>query len=80
MTYDACEDCGGRVRGRRVIVDLRRLKKLYVFSRVPVGVCSRCGQRYYPGRLLEQLDEIAQHAVNGAKTVRVPTFDYAEVG
>lgn len=80
MTYDSCEECGGQVRSRRVTVDLRRGDKLYVFRRVPVGVCSRCGQRYYAGRILEQLDEIAQHVVNGAKTVRVPTFDYADVG
>jgi hypothetical protein len=33
-----------------------------------------------PGPLLEQLDEIAQHVVNGAKTVKVPAFDYAQVG
>ena len=80
MKYDRCEQCDGVVRSRRVTVDLRRGDKLYVFRNVPIGVCSRCGERYYPGPLLEKLDEIAKHAVNGAKTVRVPTFDFAEVG
>ena len=63
-----------------MIVDLRRGTSLYVFRNVPVGVCSKCGKRYYAGPLLGQLDEIAQHAVNGAKTVKVPVFDYAQVG
>ena len=80
MAQDSCDECGGKVRQRRVTVDLRRKDHLYVFEHVPVGVCSRCGQRYYPGPLLEQLDEIAQYAVNGAKRVTVPTIDYAEVG
>jgi len=68
------------VRTRRVTVDLRCGTRLYIFRNVPVGVCSKCGERYYSGPLLEQLDEIAQHAVNGAKTVTVPAFDYAQVG
>ena len=80
MKFEACEHCDGYVRTRRVTVDLRRGTRLYIFRNVPVGVCSKCGERYYPGPLLEQLDEIAQHAVNGAKTVKVPAFDYAEVG
>jgi YgiT-type zinc finger domain-containing protein len=80
MKYDVCEECGGTVRSRRVTVDLRRGENLYVFQHVPIGVCSRCGHRYYPGPLLEQLDEIAQHAASDAKETRVPTIDYAKVG
>ncbi|MCK4341542.1 MAG: YgiT-type zinc finger protein [Phycisphaerae bacterium] len=78
MKYDTCEYCDGTVRSRRVTVDLRRGERLYVFHNVPLGVCSKCGERYYPGRVLEQLDEIAEHGLVGAKTVRVPTFDYKE--
>ncbi len=80
MKFDACEYCGGRVRTRRVTVDMRRGPRLYIFHNVPVGVCSACGERYYPGPVLEQLDEIARHPPNRAKTVRVSAFDYARVG
>jgi len=38
------------------------------------------GERYYPGLLLEQVDEIARHPPNRAKTVEVSAFDYARVG
>jgi len=79
MKLDDCE-CGGKVRTRRVTVDLRRGAKLYVFHNVPIGVCSTCGERYYPGSLLEKLDEVAQHAAQGARTVKALAFDYAEVG
>ena len=77
MRYDRCEYCGGVVRSRKVTVDLRRGKRLYVFCNVPVGVCSRCGERYYPGPVLERLDEIAAHGMNGGRRVSVPTFDLA---
>jgi len=43
-------------------------------------VCSTCGERYYPGPLLEKLDEVAQHAAQGARTVKALAFDYTEVG
>jgi hypothetical protein len=59
-------------------VDLRRGDRLCVFKNVPIGVCAKCGERYYPGPVLEQLDELAQHGLAGAKTIRVPTFAYAE--
>ena len=79
MRFGACQYCAGRVRGRKVTVDLRRGERLFVFRNVPVGVCSKCGERYYPGRTLEHLDEIAEHGLDGSKTIRVPTFDYAKL-
>lgn len=79
MKFDRCEYCGGVVRARKVTVDLRQAERLCIFRNVPVGVCSKCGERYYPGPVLEQLDQIARHGLDNAKTIRVPTVDYAEV-
>lgn len=79
MKFDSCESCGGRVRERRVTVDLRRAARLYVFYHVPIGVCTKCGERYYPGPVLERLDELAEHGMNGGKKLSVPTFDFASV-
>lgn len=77
MRFDPCERCGGKVRQRRITVDLRRGKRLFVFSRVPVGVCTTCGERYFAGPVLERLDELAAHGMNGARRLQVPTFDFA---
>ncbi len=68
------------MKGRRVTVDLRRRLLLCTFENVPVGVCTKCGERYYPGPVLEQLDELAAHGLEGARTIRVPTLDYARLG
>ena len=78
--FDDCEYCGGGVRGRKVTVDLRRGDELYVFRNVLVGVCTKCGERYYPGPVLERLDELAAHGMKGAKRVSVPVLDMAKVG
>jgi YgiT-type zinc finger domain-containing protein len=76
MKFDACESCRGNVRERKVTVDLRRGKRLFVFYHVPIGVCTRCGERYYPGPVLERLNEVAQHGMSGAKKLSVPALDY----
>ena len=76
MKFDSREICGGPVRNRRVTVDLRRGDRLYVFCNVPIGMCAKCGERYYPGPILKQLDELAEHAMDGRKTLAVPTMDF----
>ncbi len=80
MKHDRCEFCDGVVREQVVTVDLRRGSQLTVFEHVPVGVCTKCGERYYPGPLLESLDALAQHCVNGAKRRAVPVADYCKAG
>jgi|GEM_PF-1255554 len=65
--YDRCDYCSGNVRGKRVTVDLRIKGKLYVFENVPVGVCQKCGERYYRGPVLERLKELASHKNSSKK-------------
>lgn len=76
--FDACEYCGGTVRAKRVTVDFRRKNDLFVFYNVPIGVCAKCGERYYPGPVLERLDEVASYGMSGSKRISVPTFDMAK--
>ena len=77
--YDQCEYCGGRVVAKKVTMDMRRKDELFVFDNVPIGVCSGCGERYYPGPVLERLNEIAAHRDIVTATIKVPRLDFAEV-
>jgi len=77
--FDACESCGGPVVEKKVTVDIRRKEGLFVFQNVPVGVCTKCGERFYPGPVLERLNEIAAHRELVKSTVKVPCMDFAEV-
>ncbi|MDZ7359835.1 MAG: type II toxin-antitoxin system MqsA family antitoxin [candidate division KSB1 bacterium] len=76
--YDKCDYCGGSVREKRVTVDLRVKGKLYVFDNVPVGICQKCGERYYRGPVLERLEELAGHKELFKEKIQVPRFDLAE--
>lgn len=76
--YDKCEYCGGSVREKRVTIDLRVKGKLHIFENVPVGVCRKCGERYYRGRVLERLGELASHQNLFKENIQVPLFNFAE--
>ncbi len=78
MKYDRCEYCGGTVREEHVTVDLRTKDRLHIFDNVPVGVCRRCGERYYRGPVLERLSEMASQPATFTRTIRVPRCDFAE--
>lgn len=76
--YDNCDYCGGSVREKCVTVDLRIKNKLFVFDNVPVGVCRKCGERYYRGPVLERLEELARHKKFFKEKIQTPRFDLAE--
>ena len=76
--YDKCDYCDGNVREKRVTVDLRVKGKLFVFDNVPVGVCQKCGERYYRGPVLERLEGLANHEKLFKEKIQVPRFDLAE--
>ena len=74
--YDPCEYCSGPVREQKVRVDHRWKEKLIVVENTPVGVCARCGERYFPASVLHQLDLIAKGKVGAIRVVQVPIADY----
>ena len=77
MTYDNCEYCAGKVKERKVRVDHRWKGTLIIVEKVPVGVCTRCGERYYGSVVLHQLDRIAKGKVGSVRRIQVPIADYS---
>ncbi len=55
-----CEYCEGTVRERVVKREAFKHKDGFVIlEEVPIGVCDRCGNRYYSAQILELVDAIA---------------------
>lgn len=77
MAYANCKFCAGRVTERKVRVDHRAKQTLTVVRNVPVGVCTRCGERYYKAEVLHQLDRIAKEKIGAIGRIQVPIADYA---
>lgn len=76
MSYDNCEYCGGHVKEQRARVDHRWKGSLIVVEKVPIGVCTRCGERYYDASVLRRLDLIAKGKVGSTRHIKVPVAEY----
>ena len=58
------------------VAPARSLKALAPF---PVGVCAKCGERYYRADILRKLDLMAQGKVGTIRHISVPLADFALV-
>ena len=71
-----CEFCEGIVRDRQVRDDYWSGDNLIIIENVPVGVCDRCGERYYSAAVLEKMDRIAGRRLKIKRTIKVPVTSF----
>ena len=76
--YDfPCEHCEGTVRERRVQREAFRHKDGFVILEdVPVGICDKCGARYFHATVLRRVAEIGRGTTPPVRTVQVPLDQY----
>ena len=68
-----CEYCKGTVRPKRVKREAFKHKAGFVIlENVSVGVCDKCGNRYYSADTLRQVESIATGKIPPRRTERVP--------
>jgi YgiT-type zinc finger domain-containing protein len=68
-----CEQCGGTVRPKRVKNEAFKHKRRFVILEdVTVGVCDRCGSRFYMAETLRRVQEVATGAVDPDRFDEIP--------
>jgi len=68
-----CEYCDGTVRDKRVEREAFKHKVGFVILEdVIVGVCDKCGNRYYSASTLKRVQSIATGKVPPERTEQVP--------
>lgn len=68
-----CEYCEGTVREKRVQREAFKHKAGFVILEdVVIGVCDRCGNRYYSADTLKQVQAIATGNIPSERTEQVP--------
>lgn len=75
-----CYFCGGTTAIKKINVDFRWGDKLFVIQKVPVEVCTKCGERYYPAKVSKKIDKIVQESSKikkPKKVIEVPVFNFA---
>lgn len=72
-----CEYCDGIVRERIVEKEVFKHKKGFVMlENVPIGICDKCGYRYYNSTILKKVNEIAEGKQIPARTEPIPVARY----
>ena len=73
-----CEYCDGIVQEKVVEQEAFKHRDGFVIlENAPIGVCSKCGHRYYHATLLHQIDDIAARKRSPERTVLVPVAAFA---
>ena len=73
-----CYYCKGTTEIRKVDVDFRWGDKLFVVKKVPVEICTKCGERYYSPEVSRKIDQVVKESKEGKRpkqTLQVPVFD-----
>lgn len=68
-----CEYCDGTVRGRRIDREAFKHRAGFVILEdVTVGVCDKCGNRYYAAETLKRVQAVATGKEPSSRTESVP--------
>lgn len=71
-----CEYCDGIVREKIVKREVFKHKDGFVIlENVPIGVCDKCGTRYYHARLLRRVAQVAAGQVT-ARSEQLPVAQF----
>ncbi len=74
----SCEYCTGTVQERvidREPISLHR--GIVILENVPIGVCDRCGARYYAAPVLRQAEAVLASNDGQGRTVEIPIRPFA---
>jgi YgiT-type zinc finger domain-containing protein len=71
---ERCEYCGGPLVEKRVEL-LRKAGKQYVLiEKVPAGVCTECGTRYYAANVLKMIEEALRGQQLADREITLPVY------
>ena len=76
-----CYYCKGETTIKKIDVDFLWGDQLFVFKKVPVEVCTRCGEKYYSAEISHKFDQLVKEANNKTrkpeKILEVPVFSFS---
>ena len=72
--YDDCIYCSGQVEERLERIDYRFHGQLFILERVPTGVCTQCGEKYFTAEVAKQMEKATSQASQAVRTVAIPVL------
>ncbi len=76
--YGDCSFCGGEVTEQLVTVVRFYKGRVVIIENVPAGVCRQCGERYYRGAVVEEMERLMEApSAKVTRCVTVPVMQFA---
>jgi len=75
--YGDCSFCGGEVTEQLVTVVRFYKGRIIIIENVPAGVCRQCGERYYRGAVVEEMERLMESSSKATRQVMVPVMEFA---
>lgn len=72
--YSDCYFCGGSVEERLIQRDVWWEGRLFLFERVPVGVCKQCGEKVVLPEVARKIDSVLKRPGSPEKEITVPVY------
>jgi YgiT-type zinc finger domain-containing protein len=70
------EYCEGRIVETRSTERFTVRGTVLVIDDCPIGICPKCGEKYYPAHLLRKVESYAKGLQRGKRAHMVPFFKY----
>ena len=71
---ERCEYCGGSIAEKRVSLSRKAKGRYVMIERVPAGVCTECGTRYYSANVLKTIAETLRGRRKAKREVVMPVY------
>ena len=75
---DPCEYCDGLLDGTEKFVTVYRHHQSshFIFELVPAQVCSRCGEKYFRAKVVQEMERLMLEQPSPTSTVSVPVIEF----
>ena len=73
--YVDCVYCGGPIVERLERIDYRYHGQLFILERVPTGVCTQCGEKYFTAEVAKRMEALVSRGGQSLRTVAVPVLE-----
>jgi len=76
--YDDCYYCGGFVKEINTSREIWWKGSLYIFEKVPVGICLQCGEKVLKPKVAKEIDLVLKEKSRPQKIIQVPVYEYGQ--
>jgi YgiT-type zinc finger domain-containing protein len=71
---ERCEYCGGRIVEKRVDLPRKVAGRYVLIEKVPTGICTKCGSRYYTANVLKTMEETIRRRQKAVREIVMPVY------